>query len=140
VLTDKCIESEGISGYGNHGYGMAHTADGGVRTAHRVAWEAVNGPIPEDMCVLHKCDNRKCVNPAHLFLGTRADNNKDMWEKDRGWSPFNSGVGMTTNEAVVKEIRAAPKDVPNRHLAKVFGISPTHVGRIRRNLVWKHVR
>jgi hypothetical protein len=56
---------------------------------HRVAWVFTNGSIPKGMMVLHKCDNRKCVNPDHLYLGTHCDNMKDV--VDRGLSGLGNG-------------------------------------------------
>ena len=70
----------GLSGCG---YGYI-TFEGKKQGAHRVSYKLFNGPIPKNMLVLHKCDNRACINPDHLFLGTHQDNMDDMWEKGRG--------------------------------------------------------
>ncbi len=64
------------------GYG-GFKLDGKTQKASRVSYMMAYGKIPEGMCVLHKCDNRKCVRPSHLFLGTVRDNNIDMMKKGR---------------------------------------------------------
>jgi hypothetical protein len=70
-----CYESG--SGYG------ALSIKGKMHGAHRLAWIAFHGPIPTKACVCHKCDNPKCINPHHLFLGTHKDNMVDMCSKGR---------------------------------------------------------
>ena len=64
------------------GYGFVTVRGRHVR-AHRFSWERANGPIPDGLCVLHKCDTPSCTNPAHLFLGTRTENAKDRDGKGR---------------------------------------------------------
>jgi hypothetical protein len=71
------------------GYGKFAIGKDGRRAilqdAHRVAWTLTNGEIPDGQWVLHRCDNRRCVRPDHLFLGTATDNNVDMASKGRHW-------------------------------------------------------
>lgn len=87
-------------GYGVIGY-LGKTCP-----AHRIAYEAFVGPIPEGLMVLHRCDVRSCVNPAHLFLGTDTDNAQDRSRKGR------NGVGYTWRESRIT--RRARHKLANR--------------------------
>ena len=88
---DKTLIGEGCWEYGgkigNHGYGVVFMPDGTrhgtTALAHRVVYEGMVGPIPEGMYLCHHCDNRKCVRPDHIFVGTDADNKADMYAKGR---------------------------------------------------------
>ena len=78
--TDGCWNWTGA--LNTHGYG--HMRVNSRQTPmHRLSWEKANGPIPDGLSVLHKCDNRRCVRPDHLFLGTQADNMQDKIAKGR---------------------------------------------------------
>jgi HNH endonuclease len=118
-----------------------------MRIAHRVAWEIENGPIPVGdhhgtMSVCHRCDVRACVNVAHLFLGTHAENVADMIGKGRHRPPpaYHAGVRRARGEAngnvklsdqQVLDIRAGRGlGLTYRALGEAHGISATHAKRI----------
>lgn len=148
--TDTCWIWKGH--LGNHGYGVFSVAAGRFQTAHRLAWEFHHGkPVPDGLCVLHNCpggDNRACVNPGHLWIGTRKDNNWDKALKGR------SGKGIPclnlagekhpgaklTNEQVL-EIRRlhTVEGIGAYRLGKQFGVSKPTVQRILRGKNWKHI-
>lgn len=106
--------------------------------AHRVSWELHNGLIPKELCVLHKCDVRGCVNPNHLFLGTRVDNIKDMDNKGRRVSlKGNKNGNSKLNEEKVKSIRQLfLKGHSKSKLALKFGVTSQMISRIVRNKNW----
>jgi hypothetical protein len=109
-----------------------------ARSAHRVSWEAFRGAIPDGMCVLHSCDNRICISPTHLFLGTNKDNQDDMYRKGRGRKASGEAHGRAklTREQVIA-IRGDPR--PNRTIARDYGISHTVAKRIKLRQLWRHL-
>lgn len=76
--SDGCWEWTGK--IGKNGYGVFF-ANVKAYPAHRKSWQMANGPIPSGMHICHHCDNKKCVRPDHLFVGTHADNMRDAWAK-----------------------------------------------------------
>ncbi|MFA5037417.1 MAG: HNH endonuclease [Candidatus Izemoplasmatales bacterium] len=126
------LASTKFDGYGQFGI------NGTIERSHRIMWEHVNGPIPEDKCVLHSCDNRRCVNPEHLFLGTRADNADDKVSKGRQTKGASAGTAKL-DEGDVNLIRDlySSESLNQADIADVFGISQSQVSRIIRNENWK---
>lgn len=162
--TDSCWEWLGC--LNAWGYGIVNSGKPGnhgfsSNLAHRVSWVLANGDIPDGMCILHHCDNRKCVNPSHLFIGTRHDNMVDCLAKGRfpmgdnsstrrylDKNPYvrNHGSGITGErhprakftDAQVDEIRrmhsAGERTVD---IVRMFGVSRHHVWLIVKNKVRK---
>lgn len=127
----------------NNGYGL-FGVEGTMLYAHRVAWSLMNGKIPDGMYVLHKCDNRSCCNPNHLFLGTHQDNMSDMVNKGRQ-SRISRPGAMNPNakltESQVIEIRSKYKlgGTTLKKLASEYGVSFSNISRVIRGQHWANI-
>lgn len=122
----------------SHGYGRFSVA-GMSRLAHRVIYELHTSESAHGMLVCHTCDERRCCNPAHLYLGTPADNSRDMVERGRASVGERAGQAKLT-EAQVREIRQmAETGHSRREIAAWFGITTPNVGYILRRETWRHV-
>lgn len=117
------------------GYPRANVRGEPIRLS-RYIFEATYGPIPPDMHVCHSCDNRACINPEHLFLGTAEDNNRDMQAKGRDAVGERNGAAKLTNEQVAI-IRNSPDT--NTELSHKLGVSRTTVRDARVYRTWRHV-
>lgn len=120
------------------GYGQISDRARSIR-AHRLAWELEHGEIPEGMQVCHRCDTPSCCNPAHLFLGTNAENQHDKRSKGRSARGTANGGGGKLTEADVTTIRAALAEgeslttIANRH-----GVTRQLIAGIRDGKKWSH--
>lgn len=121
--TDRCwlwTASAQESGYGSFYF------DGQLDRAHRVSWKLAHGSIPDGAMVLHHCDNPRCVNPSHLFLGTNTDNMRDMIRKGR------HAKKLTPMQAIA--IRADERK--HKEIAREYGVSRPLVSAIKRGDAW----
>lgn len=124
------------------GYGQIARGRGrSPAAAHRVAWELTNGPIPGGQVLCHKCDNTKCCNPNHLFIGTQKDNMADAARKGR-ISRAHQLKGEDHNQAKLTEddvraIRASDKS--QKELAREYGVAKGTISFIVNRQTWKHV-
>lgn len=117
----------GLIGNGRRGTGVSRT--------HRVTYQHIRGPIPFGLFVLHKCDNPPCCNPDHLFLGTQADNMRDMSKKGRGSTP-----AAKLSHDQVRAIRfARVGGESTKDIAARFGINPRQVRKIVSRKQWRRV-
>ena len=142
VSENDCWEWKGNLNKG--GYGKFGTNG----LAHRKSYELHKGKISKGLCVCHRCDNPKCVNPDHLFLGTIADNNRDRHQKGRsakGYKRLDPTIGSKIgtsiiNEEIVYQIRKMRIDGKEyQEIADHFKLDWDHVRKICKNTIWKHV-
>lgn len=119
------------------GYGQVKR-DGRFIFAHRYSYLLHKGEIG-NLFVLHKCDNRICVNPDHLFLGNQKDNQQDMKRKNRHAYGERSPNAKLTNEDVFKMYDLHEKGIGTIRLAKMFSVTKNLAWRIVRGLQWQHL-
>lgn len=121
------------------GYGVIQV-NKKLLVATRVMWIVTHGELTDDLCVLHSCDNRGCVNPEHLFLGTKGDNAKDCVSKDRHSRGERNGISKLTDEQVLM-IRSASYRRRTRDIydmAEQLGVSYSCVWNVL-NRSWNHL-
>lgn len=127
------------------GYGKFNIGGDKVGYAHRFAYELFVGPIPEGMCVCHRCDNRICVNPEHLFVGTQRDNVLDMHAKGRAvLNPLrgsSSPNAKLTEQDVIAMRQRFDADRYGNSIAasRAYSISHDTANKILRRKRWKHL-
>lgn len=127
-------------GLTDSGYGRI-TKGGRTSLAHRISYEHFNGAIPKGLYVCHKCNNRRCVNPDHLYLGTHADNTRDMLAAGNQSRGEKNGQSILTQEHVVK-IKDMIKSgvIPYRKIGLEFGVSRSAIKDIASGRTWGWVK
>jgi len=122
------------------GYGMI-TFRGVSSKVHRLVYRIVFGKLEADICVLHKCDNRKCVNPDHLFTGTKKDNSEDCVKKGRTARGHMIGASkLTEDQALEIKTLASIGNLTRKEIAYKFGVSSRTVQAIYSGEWWKYLK
>lgn len=114
------------------------SANGRRRLASHVSLHLSGSPVPDGAIVCHRCDNPECVNPEHLFIGTRADNNKDRAQKGRSALGERAGRAVLTDDRV-RWIRRQGVGMSARAMARILGVKHTTVSFVLSGRSWHHV-
>jgi hypothetical protein len=132
------------TGCKREGYGRFRL-NGKIRCAHRLSWEMHHKKeIPNGLCVCHTCDNPSCVNPDHLWLGTKKQNNKDKQSKGRSTKGRSYNCGSDSGSAKLTDqdvltIRSLAGKVPQKELAQTFSVGQDQISRIINRKRWAHL-
>jgi hypothetical protein len=120
------------------GYPIVYIPPNTTIRLHRLIYMKYHGPVPEGMIVRHKCDNRLCVNPEHLELGTKNDNVQDAVARNRQAK----GNKIWSSKLTEKEVQEIIKDDKHSYgeLARRYGVSKTTIFYIKHGKTWKHIR
>jgi len=130
-----CIKWWGFIDF--YGYGRVSRREPGERhqmRAHRMIWRECFGEIPDGLQVLHRCDNRACVNPEHLFLGTNADNMADKAKKGR------CGTNRLASSQVAEIKSKLRLGETQTSLAREYGVARETVSNLATGRTWRHVQ
>lgn len=125
-----------VAGFSKNGYGNFKNGDKWLGS-HCMSWILTKGKIPKGNCVLHKCDNRKCVNPSHLFLGTRADNAEDRDLKGRTSRGETHYIAKLSKVDVNKIRNMYLCGTTQQVLSDIFGVCRPNISMIVNRVTWK---
>jgi len=132
----RCWNWNGSKSPFGHGYIRLPGRKGKLVMVHRIIFELYRGEIPKGMSVLHRCDNPACVNPEHLWIGTKSENTYDMIVKGR----YKGGHGRALNHAQVLEIRRLHSNgFSVSQLSKMFSICKRQIWKIHTGRSWKSI-
>ncbi len=121
------------------GYGVFATKPGKQVKAHRYVYELFGNKIPSGAHLLHRCDNRKCVNPDHMFIGTNRENTADRVAKGRSAHGVKSAKAKLTPDAVTEIRRLLAAGESMSSVARLFGVTAQSIFLIKRGDTWKSV-
>lgn len=146
VLSRISVDANGCFNWTRHktegGYGQLSFGkypNSFLVAAHRLSYELFRGHVPRALCVCHKCDNRACVNPAHLFLGTNQDNMRDASQKRRLAHGERQHMAVLTESKVREMVDEYNSGISHKKLAKKYGITKSAAMCAIQGTTWRHV-